>query len=70
MTTALVLLSSVFVLVLLAMLGLGLGTLLKKRTPLRGSCRGVACEHGGPHQGDGGCLCAESGRRDETGSTL
>ena len=44
--------------VLISMLGLGLGVLLKKKTPLKGSCRGAACEAQG-HEGrrHEGCAC-------------
>lgn len=46
----------------LAMLGLGIGVILRKRTPLRGSCRGIACEK----YAAGTCSCGSgSGARDE-----
>lgn len=63
MEGSLVLVAGAFVLVAVAMAGLAVGVLLRKRTPLRGSCRGAACEREGEKAMHEGCLCAREADR-------
>ena len=49
--------------VLLSMLGLGLGALMKKKTPLKGSCHGVSCESQGKKGHHHGCACGNEPSR-------
>lgn len=60
-TTGLAFIGLAFFLVLAAMAGLGAGLLLRKKSPLRGTCRRAACDHGGPDE-EGTCLCSGRGQ--------
>jgi hypothetical protein len=58
MTSLLSFVVIVLAIFVISMLGLALGVVLKKKTPLKGSCRGVACEARGDEARQQGCACS------------
>ena len=60
MGAALITIAGTVLFVLIAIVGLGLGAALGKRTPLKGSCHGSTCSASGD---EGLCRCGNAGGR-------